>query len=393
MLEKLNFSVLTITCIAYTLIFNYLSIVNFGRSQSALQTNSYQRLATVFAIAITLIALENIITSKKVLTANNRLSLGILILFWAYALVNNYSHNARFSLQVILFPLTMFSLLISSGYQKILKVIAIAGAVIIFICVWMLITNPEIAFYNGSNFIEDKAIIGNRILAGPFSHPNSLGAVMLIISPAYLSLKENYRNLLLLLSFVVILMTGSRTSIFSFLIWILILVLPAGRILRKRILLFVTFFSFIFMILLPFVTSQIGAFSNRGQIWINSRDYISRNPIFGYGVDFYSQQLGRNSNFISTAVTGHNLMIDILIKYGIVGILLLLIFFLIQLTRVYRSKHFSMIQGSYFFLLFLSGITETHLSFPLMGEIGFFFWIIFPIVMLEDSAAEDMHPR
>ncbi|MCX6454849.1 MAG: O-antigen ligase family protein [Actinobacteria bacterium] len=393
MLEKLNFSVLTITCIAYTLIFNYLSIVNFGRSPSALQTNAYQRLATVFAIAITLIALENIITSKKVLTANNRLSLGILILFWAYALVNNYSHNARFSLQVILFPLTMFSLLISSEYQKILKAIAIAGAVIIFICVWMLITNPEIAFYNGSNFIQDKAIIGNRILAGPFSHPNSLGAAMLIISPAYLSLKEYYRNLLLLLSFVVILMTGSRTSIFSFLIWILILVLPAGRVLRKRILLLATFFSFILMILLPFATSQIGAFSNRGQIWINSRDYISRNPIFGYGVDFYSQQLGRNSNFISTAVTGHNLMIDILIKYGIVGILLLLIFFLIQLTRVYRSKHFSMIQGSYFFLLFLSGITETHLSFPLMGEIGFFFWIMFPIVMLKDSAAEDMHPR
>ena len=379
-------------CIAYTLIFDYLSIVNFGRSQSALQTNAYLRLATFFAIVITLIALENIISSKKIIIQNNRLSLGILILFWIYVLVNNYFHNARFSLQVILFPLTMFSLLISSEYQQILNVIASAGAVIIFLCVWMLITNPEIAFYNASTFSDDKALIGSRILAGPFSHPNSLGAALLIISPAYLSLKQFYRNLLLLSSFGAILMTGSRTSIFSFLIWILILIMPAGKEVRKRILLLGTFCSFILMILLPFLNDQEGAFSNRGQIWINSRDYISRNPIFGYGVDFYSQELGRNSNFIRTAVTGHNLVIDILIRYGIVGILLLLIFFIIQMFKVYGCKDFSVIQGSYFFLLFISGITETHLSFPLMGEIGFFFWIIFPIVMLKKSTPEDIHP-
>jgi O-antigen ligase len=286
----------------------------------------------------------------------------------------------------------MFSLLISSEYQQILNVIASAGAVIIFLCVWMLITNPEIAFYNASTFSDDKALIGSRILAGPFSHPNSLGAALLIISPAYLSLKQFYRNLLLLSSFGAILMTGSRTSIFSFLIWILILIMPAGKEVRKRILLLGTFCSFILMILLPFLNDQEGAFSNRGQIWINSRDYISRNPIFGYGVDFYSQELGRNSNFIRTAVTGHNLVIDILIRYGIVGILLLLIFFIIQMFKVYGCKDFSVIQGSYFFLLFISGITETHLSFPLMGEIGFFFWIIFPIVMLKKSTPEDIHP-
>ena len=124
MVTKLNLSLLTITCIIYTLIFDTLSIMNFGRSLSALQTVAYPKIATFFAALISLITIRLAITSKNYLGGRERLLLAVLILFWGYTVIGNNFHGARISLQAILFPLTMFGLVLSSEYNQILRAIA-----------------------------------------------------------------------------------------------------------------------------------------------------------------------------------------------------------------------------------------------------------------------------
>jgi O-antigen ligase len=364
--------------------------MNFGRSLSALQTVAYPKIATFFAALISLITIRLAITSKNYLGGRERLLLAVLILFWGYTVIGNNFHGARISLQAILFPLTMFGLVLSSEYNQILRAIAFAGVLIMLICSCMLIVAPDTAFYNSAAFGVDKAILGSRLLAGPFSHPNALGAAMLIISPAFLILSKNRRILFLLCSFVTILMTGSRTSIYIFLFWVLVLMVPIHKAVKKRILLVGTLASLVLMFIIPFVVRQNDSFSNRGQIWIESRNYVFKSPIFGHGADFYSNELDRNSLLIKSALNGHNLMFDILIKYGLVGLVLLFAFFVIILLPVRSSSNFSVIQGSYLFLFFSSGITETHFSVTSMGELGFLFWVIFPIVILNRTKSQNL---
>lgn len=383
LLRKIHLSQIAFICISYTLIFNTLSILNYGRSNTALQTNAYPRLATLFAVFISFTASKIIISSRNSLSIIERMLFGLLFVFWGYVLANNYLHGARFSLQALLFPITILGLLISAELNQMLRTISLAAVAIIVICVWMMVTKENLAFYNIGTFVEEKAIIGSRLLTGPFSHPNSLAAIMLIISPAILSLSLKFRIPLLLSSFVIIVLSGSRTSIYSFILWIFILILPVSLRTTKTILFLGTITSFILMLVTPFVIGSSNIFSNRGDIWIESRDYIFREPFFGYGADFYANELSRNSIFMRSAITGHNLMIDLAIKYGFVGLFLLIIFFTISTFRVYSGTDFLIIQGSYLFLFAVSGITETHLNFTSMGEVGFFFWVIFPIVILK----------
>lgn len=185
---------------------------------------------------------------------------------------------------------------------------------------------PGYAMYNTAS---EKAIIPGWELAGPFGHANVLGmycALAFALTP--LITDRRWRPVIGSILFVTIVASASRTALIAAglvgLWWLIcwfksfISIRLAGTILVSV--------AATAMFVIPFVHWNPNAFTERAHVWAESLRVWHDSPAVGMGVNWFLDDAQAAANIAKWAFvgTGHNMVVDTLVKSGLVGIAVLL---------------------------------------------------------------------
>lgn len=214
-----------------------------------------------------------------------------------------------------------------------------------------------------STYIEGRRTI---ILWGANMDPNILSAVFIMGFYSILDLqtrsqKEAMINKIVsyfaeIIIIIGIIYTGSRGGLISLIISLGILLLcllkKGENEQRKRIYLFLFFICILVVLLLVFIPEQYLAsrFSwtnlfglndyqngahNRYTIWMRAWKLFKKNPLFGYGCGNFYDAIA--TVYIECA--SHNLIVLLLVEYGILGSMPFFVFLFLTFRNLCRSGH------------------------------------------------------
>ncbi|MBX7450655.1 O-antigen ligase family protein [Mycolicibacterium sp. 3033] len=184
---------------------------------------------------------------------------------------------------------------------------------------------PDYMMYN---IVSEKAIIGGWELAGPFGHGNVLGmycAVAFSLVP--LVPGRRWQLVCGTVLFVTVLASASRTAVIAS-----GLVLVWWTLCRMRSVVNVRFagtllasITALLMLIVPFLPWDPEAFTERAAVWVASLAQWQQSPLVGFGVNWFLIDAQSNANVAAWAYvgTGHNLVVDTLVKSGVVGLAVL----------------------------------------------------------------------
>ena len=312
-----------------------------------------------FFLLCYLLSLKNIkknLLSNKLILSSCVVVLGGMIFSVLYR--GTTSNSALYPLLNFMFPILIAQ---SSLFKEgdFLKYQLIFGIILIFSILYLDISN-----------LSQEA--GDGGLNG-----NNLGSIIVILSICLLLL-TNLSNLIgkiaitgvIILSFTLILISHSRTSLMVFMLFLVGKFLPT-RFFNKKILrfcfLFLTFGSLLFMLIyiqmyitnfnlqeyLTFLSSEKSAFSGRQFIWMEAFDILLSNP-FGVGYNYIIYCFETNEL--------HNIVLTMYIYYGVIvatAMLVLLnkvVFILIDRVDDTQIKDSLVAFGCFLFMNFTEAI-------------------------------------
>ena len=184
---------------------------------------------------------------------------------------------------------------------------------------------PEYMMYQSNS---EKAIIEGWELAGPFGHGNVLGMYCgLAFALVPLISGDRWRLLSGSILVATAVPSASRTAVIAAgivgLWWMMcwfrsvISVRLAGTVLVGC--------AAAAMFVFPFLNWDPDAFSDRAFIWVAALDVWRQSPMFGFGVNWFLTDAQATGNVAAWAYvgTGHNFVIDTLVKSGLLGIAVL----------------------------------------------------------------------
>ena len=256
---------------------------------------------------------------------------------------------------------------------------------------------PDYMMYQSKS---EKAIIPGWELAGPFGHGNALGmfcglafALVPLISGA------RWRLLCGSILFATVILSASRTAVIASgiiaLWWMMcwfrsvISVRFAGTMLVGC--------AATAMFVFPFLRWDPHAFSDRASIWAAGLDVWQQSPVFGLGVNWFLTDARATGNIAAWAYvgTGHNLIIDTLVKSGLVGIAVLAPVLLgaIFATRALRVGNQQIACFGFLMAFFVIATTEAVWAllpnlqlFPISG-------LIFAVLIVTRQATRTLRER
>ena len=221
---------------------------------------------------------------------------------------------------------------------------------------------PEYFMYNTAS---EKAIVGGWDLAGPFGHANALG-MYCTVAFAFVPLIPGFWWRLLNGSILLATMvaSASRTALISagiVALWWLICWFRSVISIRLvgTVLVGVSAAA---MFVFPFLPWDPHALSDRASVWAASLGVWRESPWVGLGVNWFLTDARLSANTASWAFvgTGHNLVVDTLVKTGLLGLGVLVPVFLAALfsTRALRVTSHQIACFGYLIAFFVAATTE-----------------------------------
>lgn len=307
-------------------------------------------------------------------------------------------HGMVFARQELLYPLIGLAFWLVRPKLSWFRPLGTLTVVTAALSIAMALAMPALAFYAnpGGAATVDKAILGGRLLAGPLQHPNLLGSVLAFGAPSILLLRtRRWRAIGAVMVAIALLWCSSRTSIVAaaaaFLVYLLGSDRPARTTLRAG-LAWVSLATAAFLIIwTPLHVSDPLAYSERGQIWIASLNYWDAGRLFGLGSDFYNR-IGQFANNLGPyAFTGHNLMVDTLVKIGIVGLLVYAIWLYLMMRSAVQLARISFFGVAWVISFAFQGWLEARIDFINLGQTGWVLWL--PIAIIFCVNSEPLSPE
>jgi hypothetical protein len=268
------------------------------------------------------------------LPTRHRLALLALLTPWIYMVSRDVYADVSPDRDALLFPLLVLAVWVLQppvrrlallgwlvGFTSVLSVLL--GA---FLPMQGILVTPTGAFVD-----PEKQLIPIGILIGPFTDGNNLGQ-FLLAGMAWVALvpRRIPRLVLLAATAAAIVWSGSRSSMLAVLIGALaaLLLVVAARPSRQSLTVVVVGAVALAVTALPLFTTDVSAFTNRGQIWISSLQGWTANPVFGLASNWYVDAGELNNGLGGFAYHGHNQFVQTLATGGLIylaltGVLLL----------------------------------------------------------------------
>jgi O-antigen ligase len=233
---------------------------------------------------------------------------------------------------------------------------------------------PEYAMYNPNS---EKAIIPGWELAGPFGHANILGMYCaLAFSLTPLVSDRRWRLLVGSILFVTMVAAASRTALIAaglVLLWWLICWLKSFHSIRLAGTVLVSFTASA-MFVFPFLDWDPRAFTERAYVWAESLEVWRQSPAVGMGVNWFLDDAQAMGNVAKWAFvgTGHNVVVDTLVRSGLIGIVIFvpLLIAAVASTRALRITSQQIACFGFLMAFFLGATTEA--SWALLPNLQLF---------------------
>lgn len=180
---------------------------------------------------------------------------------------------------------------------------------------------------------------------------------------------------LIAVNVVAIYLTGSRMPVVVTVVGVICLLIVS----RKWRVLGITCGALLFVVVLDIATGSLvdviprmdelaESFVGRWEIWKNAVASIKLRPIFGYGTYSYARVYEEMGGWY--AIHAHNLVLELLMDYGIVGLGLLVAFFTRVMVKTFKAaaisqdKHRLGVVVAAFVITLLSGIFDLAMFWP-----------------------------
>lgn len=211
---------------------------------------------------------------------------------------------------------------------------------------------------------------------GTLGEPNALGATAIFFLP-FVIFNQPKKIILLgaLAAFLIVLLSGSRSSLIAFILEISFILLVFKT---KLPLLFSIIFITLLMILsltLPFFENN-GWYESRAEIWQVSLEAGLSQPFLGWGFGNTQKAISDTANLLGSNVkfsvvdSSHNFLLDYFIQAGILGLVIILALVILSFKFFYQQK-------DYLKLTLLFGILTVMLFNPVsIVTLICFWWLI-----------------
>ncbi len=183
---------------------------------------------------------------------------------------------------------------------------------------------------------------------GTLGEPNALAATIIFVWPFLYFTKNKkekiFKTASILLAFVIIFASGSRSGMVTFILQILFILLTTRFkfSMKKSVVICLIFLGFSFV--LPFIGKN-GIYENRGEIWQSSIIAGLKKSILGHGFGnteyVFKNVIKRNKNNLNGSYvdSAHNIFLDWFIQGGVVGLIILIFILLRTFLSFLKSKN------------------------------------------------------
>lgn len=334
---------------------------------------------------VALIVLQSIRQLKFKVKRKNFLITILIILLGCISIYESDMKGETASFILRLFMTIVIGVFVALQYSEIhiLKMLIIAQIIFLLMTVLFIILFPEYAFFTDSN--GQQVLIGIYTTKNPCAFELVFGALLF-----YISLKNSRKFLtkaidLCMIGLQVVLAVQCR-SIGAILTGIVAVIVTEILIQKKKTIrldyLYVAInvcFFVVVLFLLPLCASLIEklgrdvTLTGRTDIWLSIFQFLKGgNYLFGYGYEsFWNNETITQTLYQFYAINGvkynytgaHNMMIELLLYFGVVGIVA---YFIIVLNLLKRSQKFEGTKGFFilisFFFFTIHGVVERSLS-------------------------------
>ncbi|GEM_PF-7103966 len=212
---------------------------------------------------------------------------------------------------------------------------------------------------------QSKALVGKRLLAGPFGQDNQLGMFMAGGLPfVWLIDKKKIRRFGVLLVATALLLSGSRTSMIAVgVMALVVLLIRAARTRGSQVVAVWVAIAIVvgIVVILPVTTSDPAAYSDRGQIWIYSRIVWPQNWVFGLSPRAYTIDTPLTALIGGVHGHGHNTFVTLMTATGVLGVSLFALIFIVAVVKSTGALGVTAVPAAFMVLLSTISIAETPL--------------------------------
>lgn len=245
----------------------------------------------------------------------------LLLVAWGWAVIGLVVSDADIPRSVALIPLILVAMALSRPDRLALEALGWATFAVAGLSLVMGAFFPDAGRYaRPESLADDKFVWGLGILAGPFPSGNNLGLALAVGLPSVFFLPRRWQRVAGAAACAVALFwTFSRTSWLAALagvaVWLLLTLLPRRRRLAAAVSLGLLGAV---AVVLPFLTSDPTAYSNRGHLWVAGVETWLEKPLTGWGASYYLQIPGTADDLGNFAYHAHNQTVHLLVTGGIV---------------------------------------------------------------------------
>lgn len=238
---------------------------------------------------------------------------------------------------------------------------------------------------------DEKGFFGEEVLAGPFSQMNVLGIALALLLPFSFTHKARWLKALTFLAMgTALVLTASRTSLIAAGISVLMmLVLRIQKSHTTRSLTYVVATVLVLMVVvaLPLVTTNRAAFTARGGIWIDAREFTADSWELGHGLRTFAFGGPLYQVTHEQAAHAHNLFLQYLAMLGVVGVLGLIILLRTMMNTAKRALGETVLLSGAVMVVIGLGIAEVPIRVEVFDGPA---WIAWPIILSTIFVRDEM---
>lgn len=376
-------SAVVLVCAMYASLPTFASLITDGRRYDLENTTSSVVLTSFSEslrepLLILVVAVCALILAKNVVQAFRRRPEGLVLLAFPVLMlvgldvVQGAAPNASAFL-VLMVGATIWSI---GPRVNDLRMFGTIGFFVALISLAMAVVYPD-----AWQIDEEKGMLGEAVLAGPFSQMNILGMVLAVLLPFVTLFQSRLMRwgagLAIALTLV---LASSRTSLLAggiALFGMLMIRVTKGHRARKRMLILSVIVVVGVATWLPFFTTDRQVFTNRGAIWINAREFLADSIVVGHGLDTFRFDGPLFQLTHSLAAHGHNLVLHYLSVAGLFGGIALVLMLIPALRSSLRAAVISTAPAGGLLAILGLGIAEVSLRIETFDGPAWATWTVF----------------
>jgi hypothetical protein len=247
----------------------------------------------------------------------------VMLTPWVYLIIRDMflgKHPDRASLA---YPVIVGTLWLLRPRVEVLRSLGYVAGAAAAISIAMAVVLPSKGLLystTGDALNEGKAIIGSHTLVGFLTHGNALGQFLALGLP-FIGMvpRRRLRWWLFALTGFALVWTAARSILAAVVLSLVAMAVVAAsdRITRRWLAPVIVTVPFVVGGILPFLTTNPTAFTNRGLIWSTSIAWWKRSPLIGLGSDWYARVGNTSGRLAGSVFNGHNQLIHLLVTGGL----------------------------------------------------------------------------